>query len=123
MVTVLFTRAALENALLRRGAARLVLSARENIVVVVERNEGWRTTGSNNLSTKLRSEDCWIVGLTSYQANLGLASLKASPISRGHSPKLTTVEFFFTLRIITYDPDFEAFILVKDQGHTIVRSG
>jgi hypothetical protein len=35
VVTVLFTRAVLEKAELRNGAARLVLNARENIVVVL----------------------------------------------------------------------------------------
>lgn len=35
VVTVLLTRADLEKAELRRGAARLVLNARENIVVVM----------------------------------------------------------------------------------------
>jgi hypothetical protein len=39
VVTVLFTNADLENALLRRGAVRPVLNARENMTVV-ERREG-----------------------------------------------------------------------------------
>ncbi len=39
VVTVLFTRADLEKAELRNGAARLVLTALENIFVVVERRQ------------------------------------------------------------------------------------
>lgn len=40
VVTVLFTRGAdLEKAELRKGAARLVLNARENIVVVMKRGD------------------------------------------------------------------------------------
>jgi hypothetical protein len=46
VVTVLFARAALDKVLQRKGAARLVLSARENIFVVLWTREGMREDGN-----------------------------------------------------------------------------
>jgi hypothetical protein len=62
VVTVLFTNADFENALLRKGAARPVLNARENMTVWWRQENG--SDGESNreaLRIDRRTERCWPV--------------------------------------------------------------